>query len=171
VKRIVLVATAAVVAAGGAGYAVSANADTGGSGAATVAAKGIDWGACEVSGPSDPMNKAQCAQVEVPLDYGRPNGRKISIAVSRFRHTDEKNYQGTLFVNPGGPGGTGIEYAPALARWIGGTGHADVAAKYDIIGFDPRGVGSSKPALSCDPNFSDPIRPDYVPSSLAEEGT
>jgi pimeloyl-ACP methyl ester carboxylesterase len=169
VKRIVLVATAAVVAAGGAGYAVSANADTGGSGAATVAAKGIDWGACEVSGPSDPMNKAQCAQVEVPLDYGRPNGRKISIAVSRFRHTDEKNYQGTLFVNPGGPGGTGIEYAPALARWIGGTGHADVAAKYDIIGFDPRGVGSSKPALSCDPNFSDPIRPDYVPSSAKEE--
>ncbi|MEU5990822.1 alpha/beta hydrolase [Spirillospora sp. NPDC047418] len=170
-KKIVIVATTAVVTAGG-GFAaaVPASADTGpAAGAAAVAAAGIDWGACEVSGPSDPMNNAQCAQVEVPLDYARPGGRKISIAVSRFRHTDEKNYQGVLFVNPGGPGGSGLAYAPALARWIGGVGHADVAAKYDIIGFDPRGVGSSKPALTCDPNFSDPIRPDYVPSSWKEE--
>ncbi|TDB86519.1 alpha/beta hydrolase [Actinomadura sp. KC216] len=115
------------------------------------------------------MNRAQCAQLEVPLDHDRPYGRKISIAVSRFKHTDEKNYRGVLFVNPGGPGGSGLAYAPALARWIGGTGHADVAAKYDIIGFDPRGVGSSKPALTCDPHYSDPIRPDYVPGSWKEE--
>ena len=169
-KKIVIVATAVVAAAGGGTVvAASASADTGRAGAATVAAKGIDWGKCEVSGPNDPMNQAQCAQVEVPLDYGRPNGRKISIAVSRFRHTDEKNYQGVLFVNPGGPGGSGLAYAPALARWIGATGHADVAAKYDIIGVDPRGVGSSKPALTCDPHFNDPIRPDYVPSSSKDE--
>ncbi|MFI0485935.1 alpha/beta hydrolase [Actinomadura sp. 9N215] len=168
-KRILLVTAAAVVAAGGTGAAVSVSADTGQAGAAAVAAQGIDWGKCEVSGPDDPMNKAQCAQVQVPLDHGRPHGPKISIAVSRFKHTDEKNYQGVLFVNPGGPGGSGLAYAPALARWIGGTGHPDVAAKYDIIGFDPRGVGSSKPALSCDPHYSDPIRPDYVPSSWKEE--
>ncbi|RKS74975.1 TAP-like protein [Actinomadura pelletieri DSM 43383] len=168
-KRILLVTTAAVVAVGGTGAAVSMSAGTGATGATAVAATGIDWGECEVSGPTDPMNNAQCAMVEVPLDHDRPGGRKISIAVSRFKHTDEKNYQGVLFVNPGGPGGSGLPYAPALARWIGGTGHADVAAKYDIIGFDPRGVGSSRPALSCDPHYSDPIRPDYVPSSPKEE--
>ena len=172
-KRMVLVTAAVVVTAGGTGAAVPAAADTvpGGvaAAAAAAAAKGIDWGACEVTGPDDPMNNAQCAQVEVPLDYRKPNGRKISIAVSRFRHTDEKNYQGVLFVNPGGPGGSGLAYAPALARWLGAVGHADVAAKYDIIGFDPRGVGSSKPAITCDPHYNDPIRPAYVPENRREE--
>lgn len=170
-KRIVLVAAAAVVTAGGVGAAVPASAAPGPSGAGSpaVAGQDVDWGACEVSGPDDPMNNAQCAQVEVPLDYSRPNGRKISIAVSRFRHTDEENYQGVLFVNPGGPGGSGLAYGPALARWLGAVGHADVAAKYDIIGFDPRGVGSSKPAITCDPNYNDPIRPAYVPESRQDE--
>ncbi|TDE39349.1 alpha/beta hydrolase [Actinomadura sp. 6K520] len=169
-KRIVLVATALVTTVGGTGAVVPASADTGPSGAAAaVAAQGIDWGECEVSGPNDPMNNAQCAQVEVPLDYSRPEGRKISIAVSRFRHTDEENYQGVLFVNPGGPGGSGLAYGPALARWLGGVGHADVAAKYDIIGFDPRGVGSSKPAITCDPDYNDPVRPAYVPESWRDE--
>ncbi|GGV03034.1 peptidase [Actinomadura cremea] len=171
-KKFLLVTAAAVVTAGGIGAAVPASADTGraaGTAAGLAAPASIDWGECEVSGPDDPMNNAQCAAVEVPLDHSKPGGRKISIAVSRFRHTDEENYQGVLFVNPGGPGGTGLAYAPALARWIGGTGHADVAAKYDIIGFDPRGVGSSEPRLSCDPHYSDPIRPDYVPGSWKEE--
>ncbi|WP_243716604.1 alpha/beta hydrolase [Actinomadura sp. KC345] len=169
-KRIVLVAAAAVVTFGGTGAVVAASADTGPAGAgAGIAAQEIDWGACEVSGPDDPMNKAQCAQVDVPLDHSEPGGRKLSIAVSRFKHTDEKDYKGVLFVNPGGPGGSGLAYAPALARWIGDTGHADVAAKYDIIGFDPRGVGSSKPALTCDPGYNDPIRPAYVPDSWREE--
>ncbi|MFD0691318.1 alpha/beta hydrolase [Actinomadura fibrosa] len=170
-KRIVIVAAAAAVTAGGgAAAAVSASASAGTDAAArAAAAKGIAWGKCEVSGPSDPMNTAECAQVEVPLDYAKPNGRKISIAVSRFKHTDTKDYKGVLFVNPGGPGGSGLAYAPALARWFGGVGHAATIAKYDVIGFDPRGVGSSKPALTCDPNYSDPIRPDYVPSSAKEE--
>ncbi|MFF0522724.1 alpha/beta fold hydrolase [Actinomadura nitritigenes] len=168
-RRIVIVTAAAAVAAGGTVAAVSANAATGPSAANLVAASGINWGKCEVSGPNDPMNKAQCAQVQVPLDYAKPNGRKISIAVSRYKHTDDKNYQGVLFVNPGGPGGTGIEYAPALARWMGGVGHAATAAKYDIIGFDPRGVGSSQPALTCDKTWYDPVRPDYVPQTAKDE--
>ncbi|WP_308166498.1 alpha/beta hydrolase [Actinomadura sp. NEAU-AAG7] len=168
-NRIVIVAAAVAVAAGG-GAAVSASASADARGPASpVAAAGIAWGKCEVTGPDDPMNKAECAQVPVPLDYRKPNGRKISIAVSRFKHTDTKNYQGALFVNPGGPGAGGLAYAPALARWLGGVGHAATAAKYDIIGFDPRGVGASKPALSCDPHYSDPIRPDYVPGSAKEE--
>ncbi|WP_243725502.1 alpha/beta hydrolase [Actinomadura rubrisoli] len=169
-KRIVIVTAAVAVAAGGTAAAVSTSASAGTTSAADpVAATGIAWGKCQVTGPNDPMGKAECAQVAVPLDYRKPNGRKISIAVSRFKHTDTKNYQGVLFVNPGGPGASGLPYAPALARWLGGVGHAATAAKYDIIGFDPRGVGSSRPALTCDPHYSDPIRPDYVPGSAKEE--
>ncbi|WP_242614314.1 alpha/beta hydrolase [Actinomadura roseirufa] len=169
-KRIVIVTAALAVAAGGTVSAVTASASAAGAGApSAVAAKGIAWGKCEVSGPNDPMGKAECAQVPVPLDHRKPNGRKISVAVSRFKHTDSRNYQGVLFVNPGGPGASGLPYGPALARWLGGAGHAETAAKYDIIGFDPRGVGASKPALTCDPHYSDPIRPDYVPGSAKEE--
>ncbi|WP_329519917.1 alpha/beta hydrolase [Spirillospora sp. NBC_01491] len=167
-KRIVLVAAAAAVGVGGTAVAVTANAATAVPVAAT-AASGVAWGKCEVSGPDDPMNKAECAQLPVPLDYRKPNGRKISIAVSRVKATDTKNYQGVLLVNPGGPGGSGLPYSAALPRWFGAIGHGATAAKFDIIGFDPRGVGSSKPALSCDPNYSDPIRPDYVPASAKEE--
>ncbi|MWK33294.1 alpha/beta fold hydrolase [Actinomadura sp. J1-007] len=115
------------------------------------------------------MNNAECAQLPVPLDYRKPNGRKISIAVSRVKATDTKNYQGVLLVNPGGPGASGLPYSAAFPRWFKGVGHASTIAKYDVIGFDPRGVGASKPALSCDPHYQDPIRPDYVPHSAKEE--
>ncbi|MCP9971202.1 hypothetical protein [Actinomadura madurae] len=71
-KRTILVATALVVTAGGAGVAVSASADTGPAGAA----KGIAWGKCEVSGPDDPMNQAECAQVEVPSTTPGPAGAR-----------------------------------------------------------------------------------------------
>ncbi|KAB2341828.1 alpha/beta hydrolase [Actinomadura rudentiformis] len=168
-KRLVLITAATALGVGGTAVAVTAG--TGGTArsaapvAAATAGKGIAWGACTGS----LAGKAECAQVQVPLDYRKPKGKKISIAVSRVKHTDTKNYQGVLFVNPGGPGGSGLAYSDGLKRWLGGVGHANVAAKYDIIGFDPRGVGSSKPALTCDPNFSNPIRPDYVPRNAKEE--
>ncbi|GAA1544151.1 alpha/beta hydrolase [Actinomadura kijaniata] len=164
-KKIVLVTAAAAVAVSG-GTAVAAAATTGGRAASAVSAvTGVKWGECAGS----LKGQAECAQVQVPLDHRKPNGRKISIAVSRVKATDRKNYQGVLLVNPGGPGGSGLAYSAGLKRWLTGVGHGAVAAKYDIIGFDPRGVGSSKPALSCDPNFQNPIRPDYVPSSRKEE--
>lgn len=161
-KRLVLV-TAAVSLGIGTLAAVPASA------AAPAAGPRIAWGKCAVSGPDDPMNKAECAQVKVPLNYRRPGGRKISIAISRIKATDRRNYQGVLLVNPGGPGGSGLAYSAGLSRWLTNVGHPETAARYDIIGFDPRGVGSSKPALTCDPNYSNPVRPDYVPHSAADE--
>ncbi|WP_051458331.1 alpha/beta hydrolase [Microbispora sp. ATCC PTA-5024] len=107
----------------------------------------------------------ECAMVEVPLDYGNPRGQKIKIAVSRKKATDTANYQGAVLFNPGGPGGSGLAYPAVMTTRLG----AALAAKYDLIGFDPRGVGSSEPALRCDVHFFDPVRPDYVPSNLAEE--
>ncbi|MBP2707290.1 alpha/beta fold hydrolase [Microbispora sp. RL4-1S] len=106
-----------------------------------------------------------CAMVEVPLDYGRPKGQKIKIAVSRKKATDTAHYQGALLFNPGGPGGSGLAYPAVMESRLG----TALAAQYDLIGFDPRGVGSSEPALSCDAHFFDPVRPDYNPSNLAEE--
>jgi pimeloyl-ACP methyl ester carboxylesterase len=106
---------------------------------------------------------ARCGYVKVPLDYSHPKGAKIQLAVSRVPHTVAKNkYQGVMLVNPGGPGGSGLTLS-TLGQYV--PSHAGDA--YDWIGFDPRGVGSSKPALTCDPNFFHPNRPNYVPKTQA----
>jgi pimeloyl-ACP methyl ester carboxylesterase len=107
----------------------------------------------------------ECAMVEVPLDYDNPKGQKIKIAVSRKKATDTAHYQGALLFNPGGPGGSGLAYPAVMEARLGSA----LAAQYDLIGFDPRGVGSSEPALRCDVHYFDPVRPDYLPSSWSEE--
>ncbi|MFI7411978.1 alpha/beta hydrolase [Streptomyces sp. NPDC049627] len=102
----------------------------------------------------------QCASLEVPLDHTRPNGRQITLALSRVPHT-AKTYQGPLLVNPGGPGGSGR----TLAGFVASALPRAVAAQYDVIGFDPRGVGKSTPALDCEPGYFAPVRPDSVPGT------
>jgi len=83
----------------------------------------------------------QCATVKVPLDYTRPTGPTIKLAVNRLRATDRKHRIGSLLTNPGGPGGSGLAYAYAAKKSI----DAKVRARYDVIGIDPRGVGKSSP--------------------------
>ncbi|MVO87289.1 alpha/beta fold hydrolase [Streptomyces sp. p1417] len=100
----------------------------------------------------------QCASVQVPLDHDRPHGRKITLALSRIPHT-AKHYRGPLLVNPGGPGGSGL----AMAGFVADALPKKAAAGYDVIGFDPRGVGRSKPALNCRPGHFAPVRPASVP--------
>jgi pimeloyl-ACP methyl ester carboxylesterase len=108
----------------------------------------------------------QCATLRVPLDYAHPSGRSISIALTMVPATaPASEQQGVMLVNPGGPGGPGR----GMASWVAQGIDPSVAAKYDIVGFDPRGVGGSNPALSCDPNFFAGARPDYIPTSAAEE--
>ncbi len=106
----------------------------------------------------------QCASLKVPLDHAAPRGRQITLALSRIPHT-AKTYQGPLLVNPGGPGGSGL----TLAGFVASALPEPVAAQYDVIGFDPRGVGASRPALNCRPGHFDPVRPDSVPSTRALE--
>jgi pimeloyl-ACP methyl ester carboxylesterase len=115
----------------------------------------IVWSACtSIAG-------AQCGFLTVPLDYSKPKGTKIKLAVSRVSHTVAANqYQGVMLVNPGGPGGSGLGLA-TLGKFV--PNH--VGDAYDWIGFDPRGVGSSVPALTCDPNYFRPDRPNYIPTS------
>ncbi|MBK3633231.1 alpha/beta fold hydrolase [Streptomyces sp. MBT97] len=120
----------------------------------------LDWKSCGIT--SRP--KLQCASLEVPLDHARPDGRRITLALSRVPHT-AKTFQGPLLVNPGGPGGQGL----SLAGFVASALPKAVAAQYDVIGFDPRGVGRSTPALDCEPGHFAPVRPDSVPDTEAVE--
>ena len=86
----------------------------------------------------------RCTALTVPLDYTHPAGRTIRLAVLKVPARDQADKVGSLVVNPGGPGGSGVEYAAAAPVVFG-----DVLPRYfDIVGFDPRGVGQSTP-LQC----------------------
>jgi pimeloyl-ACP methyl ester carboxylesterase len=125
----------------------------------------VSWGPCE--NPRLVQAGAQCGFVEVPLDYARPSGTKIQLAVSRVLHkTPDSEAQGPMLVNPGGPGGSGLIYA-IFGEFVPDGG----GDSYDWIGFDPRGVGSSRPALSCIPDYAGYNRPFYVPITQRLEKT
>ncbi|GAA3096822.1 hypothetical protein GCM10017687_04290 [Streptomyces echinatus] len=96
------------------------------------------WGACE--GPDMPKD-LQCAKVTVPIDYARPGAGTLDVALARYRATGES--QGSVLLNFGGPGGAGI---PELASE--GRQFMDLTSGYDVVTFDPRGVGRSSP-VSC----------------------
>ena len=122
---------------------------------------GLSWHGC---GNGDAS--LRCASLRVPLDYARPAGRKITLALSEVPATaPPRQRQGILLVNPGGPGGSGISMAGFVAQGLSPA----VAARYDIIGFDTRGVGASVPSLHCDPGFFAHERPNYIPANAAAE--
>jgi len=100
----------------------------------------LAWGPC--AGAADP--RQQCATIEVPLDYQAPRGRKIEIAISRIPSATPDLRRGVLLLNPGGPGGSGLDL-PSFAVTVL---PQSVLDRYDLIGFDPRFVGSSTP-LTC----------------------
>ena len=124
----------------------------------------LHWHAC--TGQVAQQGVPECTTLSVPVDYAKPGGRRISLALDMIPATAPKSQQqGVLLVNPGGPGGSGLSLAAEVAQGLS----PDVAAQYDIVGFDPRGVGSSVPALSCDPGFFAGPRPNYIPANPAAE--
>jgi pimeloyl-ACP methyl ester carboxylesterase len=135
--------------------------------AARAAKAGIDWQDC----PAD-WNLAkpiQCGYVTVPLDYAKPYGKQIKLAVDRIGNTGTKaERQGALIYNPGGPGGSGLRFPARVtnknAVW------ANAAKAYDFVGFDPRGVGKSTPISCVDPQeFVKAPKADPVPDSEADK--
>ena len=78
----------------------------------------------------------ECADIVVPMDYREPAGERISVAVSRIKAADPARRRGVLLSNPGGPGGEGLGLPKAFVA-------TPLARSYDLIGFDPRGVGKS----------------------------
>ena len=116
----------------------------------------LDWRDCE--------GGFQCATAAVPLDYSKPHGRSIGIALIRKPASDRAHRIGALFVNPGGPGGSGVEFIRTAPP-----GALEVLARFDVIGFDPRGRGESTPAVAecgADPSL---VRRLPRPRSTAED--
>ncbi|WP_439659150.1 alpha/beta hydrolase [Lentzea sp. HUAS TT2] len=99
----------------------------------------IDWATC---GPEHPG--FECASVKVPLDYDNPRGATTSVALARKPATDKARRIGSLFLNPGGPGGSGVDFALGAGNRLS----ANLQGRFDIVGFDPRGIGKSDP-LHC----------------------
>lgn len=91
----------------------------------------LDWESCG--------GRVECADLLVPLDYGEPDQGDLEIAVARYPATGDR--QGALVFNPGGPGGSGTEFA----QYANTTVSPDILRAYDFVGFDPRGVGDSDP--------------------------
>ncbi|WP_297613820.1 alpha/beta hydrolase [Nocardia sp.] len=102
-------------------------------------AAALEWKSCPGSGP-DP--RQECTTIQVPLDYDRPDGDRITLAVSRIRSAHPGTRHGALLLVPGGPGNTGLDRPTQLGSKL----PAAVRDTYDLIGFDPRGMGSSTTA-------------------------
>ncbi|MDP4715264.1 MAG: alpha/beta hydrolase, partial [Candidatus Nanopelagicales bacterium] len=109
---------------------------------ATFYTQVLTWSLCE---------DAECATLSVPVDYARPEDGSIDLAV--VRRPAAGAAQGTLVVNPGGPGASGTAYARAADRVLG----MPVVNAFDVVGFDPRGVGGSAPVRCASPGDLDEL--------------
>lgn len=112
---------------------------------AAQGAKDLEWGECAAptaaeGGGQVPGVDWQCATLDVPLDYAKPEGETIPLALIRSKARDRNKRIGSLVFNFGGPGGSGITTLPGAA-----TEYAALRARYDLVSFDPRGVGRSAP--------------------------
>jgi pimeloyl-ACP methyl ester carboxylesterase len=184
VKRCVRVVTATAVLAGGltggvpGGLAVgTASAGTGAASASSAVAgpaRALAWETCPADGKELAAQQSgepavECASVRVPLDHREPLGPAITVAINRIRTAGSRGsgHLGTLLVNPGGPGASGRTFARYVAKAL----PRRLTERYDIVGFDPRGVGGSRPAMHCvNPEvYYAPPRPDAVPRGHDEE--
>ena len=144
VRRSVLAALVAVLAATLFTIPPSAGATTppATSGTGSAAVPQLDWGSC---GEEPELQPFQCATAVVPLDYDRPKGRQITLALARLPAGDPSRKIGSLFLNPGGPGGSGVDMVLQGGPFL----YSDeVRARFDLVGFDPRGIIRSTP-LRC----------------------
>jgi len=119
----------------------------------------LDWKKC---------GNLECADLRVPLDHAAPDPAKdLTIKVARVKARDQSKRLGSLLVNPGGPGASGIDYVRNGAETIGGP---EVRRYYDLVGFDPRGVGGSDP-IDClsDKALDRFLGADPTPDTPAEE--
>ncbi|MEV4343299.1 hypothetical protein AB0J83_02290 [Actinoplanes sp. NPDC049596] len=113
-------------------------------------AQKLEWKGCtefatskrEAEILADP--KAECARMSVPLDYADPQGDTASVAVLRVKARGQS--KGSVVFNPGGPGGSGVLGGLAVSRALA---KSRITESFDVVGFDPRGVGATKPAADC----------------------
>ena len=120
----------------------------------------IAWDTCDGFGIPDPdgpgVDRWECATIESPMDPfspGDPALDPVQLAVTRHPATGDR--RGVLVVNPGGPGASGLDAVWSLRSEL----PTELLQAYDIVSWDPRGVGSSTPSISCGPNpdLDDPV--------------
>ncbi|MFD0266902.1 alpha/beta hydrolase [Streptomyces sp. NPDC127106] len=159
-----------------AGALVAASACSGGEERTTPRAGGtegaapLQWGECPApnaaqGGGAAPPKGWECATLHVPLDYAKPEGETIPIALIRAKALDKDKRIGSLVFNFGGPGGSGISTLPGVAKDYGA-----LRERYDLVSFDPRGVGRSVPVLcETDPQLDRYYAQDSTPDTPQEE--
>jgi pimeloyl-ACP methyl ester carboxylesterase len=111
----------------------------------------------------------ECAQVPVPLDHDEPQGEQIGLSVIRLPAGDPSQRLGSLMLNPGGPGGSGVEFVRQVGKFM----PLELRARFDIVGFDPRGINLSTP-LRCFATFDEALSvlpPFAFPDTPEEEQT
>jgi pimeloyl-ACP methyl ester carboxylesterase len=153
----VLAATLLPVPSAGAGPRSS-----GGTGPAAVPR--LTWASC-----GEGFEAFQCATAIVPLDYDRPRGGQITLALARLPASDPSRRIGSVFLNPGGPGASGVDFVLEAGPFL----YSDeVRARFDLVGFDPRGIMRSTP-LRCYDTLeeaeADWLTPFQFPVTRAEE--
>ena len=141
----VLVATGSSVAAAGDAVATAPGAPAPVAPQAVVPA--LTWAGC---GTTDVGTTAhvQCATAGLPMDYDQPQGAAVHIAVAKVPATDPAHRIGSLFFVVGGPGRGSVDYLQSAGAGI----FANLNQRFDLIGFDPRGVGQSTPSIDCKAN-------------------
>ena len=126
----------------------------------------VQWRPCPFTEQApDSVRSGECATMAVPVDYDDPTGREATLALIRIPATGTK--VGSLVINPGGPGESGIQAAINMVDTL----PAPVRERFDLVGFDPRGVGMSRPALWCNSDEdNDRLRADptveYTPEGV-----
>jgi pimeloyl-ACP methyl ester carboxylesterase len=133
----------------------------------SATAQPVAWSTCKAGSAGDlaiPPN-AECGMLSVPVDYAKPDGDAAQLAMIRFKASGAKI--GSLVLNPGGPGVSGVEAAASLVQKM----PQSVRDGFDVVGFDPRGVGLSKPAVWCNSDAdNDRLRADpgvdYSPAGV-----
>jgi pimeloyl-ACP methyl ester carboxylesterase len=140
-----------------------------------LATQELKWDECPAPSPAQgeggkpsPLpggTRWQCATMQVPRDYAKPDGERIELALIRAEAADSKNRIGSLVFNFGGPGGSGVATLPSA-----GEDYAKLHARYDLVSFDPRGVGRSAPVECQDAKALDAYyAEDMTPDDAAEE--
>ena len=118
-------------------------------------ASSLEWRDCH--------GDAQCAELEVPLDDTVPNGPTITLALVRYRALDPSRRIGSLVINNGGPGASAVEYVVGAASSL----PSRIRDRFDIVGFDPRGVGASD-AIDCTEDLDPYFDAEWSPDDEAE---
>ncbi|MEU3600125.1 alpha/beta hydrolase [Streptomyces sp. NPDC006798] len=138
---------------------------------AALTGQRLDWSACDAPVKADgsaaekPGSSWRCATMKAPLDYTRPDGETIGIALIRSKAKDERGRLGSLLFNFGGPGGSGVAGLPGAAD-----GFTELNRRYDLVSFDPRGVAESSAVVCRDHRQTEAAhRVDATPDTPAEQ--